>query len=343
MKYITNYMVEKLVEILNIPSPSGDTKKGIEVCRSEFERLGVKTEITLKGALKATLPGKKEESRIIAAHIDTLGGMVREITSNGYLKLTQIGGYSWNSVDGEYCTVSTMDGKEIRGTILFEKSSVHNYGDAPKSDKRTEDNMVVRLDELVENAEDIKKLGINVGDFVYLDPRVEVTQSGFIKSRHLDNKAGVAIILGVCKYLMETEIVPEYTLEFFISNYEEVGHGAAGIATSLTQEILAIDMASPGIGQTSKENKVTICAKDSSGPYDLEMKKRLVNLCCDQEIDYVIDIYKYYGSDASALLRGGAQIKHALIGPGVDASHSYERTHVDGLLNTAKLVIEYCK
>ncbi|UUV17236.1 M42 family metallopeptidase [Fusobacteria bacterium ZRK30] len=343
MKYITNYMVEKLVEILNIPSPSGDTEKGIAVCRDEFKKLGVKTEITPKGALKATLPGKKEDSRIIAAHIDTLGGMVREITSNGFLKLTQIGGYAWNSVDGEYCTISTMDGEEIRGTILFEKSSVHNYGDAPRSDKRTEDNMVVRLDELVENAEDIKKLGINVGDFVYLDPRVEVTKSGFIKSRHLDNKAGVAIILGVCKYLMENEIVPEYTLEFFISNYEEVGHGASGIATSLTQEILAIDMASPGIGQTSKENKVTICAKDSSGPYDLEMKKRLVNLCRNEEIDYVIDIYKYYGSDASALLRGGAQIKHALVGPGVDSSHSYERTHVDGLLNTAKLVIEYCK
>jgi len=343
MKYIENYMLEKLVEILNIPSPSGDTEKGIAVCKEEFERLGVKTEITLKGALKAILPGKKEESRIIAAHIDTLGGMVKEITSNGYLKLTQIGGYAWNSVDGEYCTISTMNGKKIRGTILFEKSSVHNYGDIPRTDKRTEDNMVVRLDELVENAEDIKKLGINVGDFVYLDPRVEVTQSGFIKSRHLDNKAGVVIILGVCKYLIENEIIPDYTLEFFISNYEEVGHGASGIATPLTHEILAIDMASPGIGQTSKENKVTICAKDSSGPYDLEMKKRLVKLCCDEKIDYVIDIYKYYGSDASALLRGGAQVKHALIGPGVDSSHAYERTHVDGLLNTAKLVIEYCK
>ena len=343
MKYITNYMTEKLVEVLNIPSPSGDTEKGIAICKKEFEKLGLKTKITPKGALKATLPGKKEASKIIAAHIDTLGGMVREITSNGYLKLTQIGGYSWNSVDGEYCTVSTMNDKKIRGTILFEKSSVHNYGDIPRTDKRTEDNMIVRLDALIENAEDIKKLGINIGDFVYLDPRVEVTQSGFIKSRHLDNKAGVAIILGVCKYLMENEIIPEYTLEFFISNYEEVGHGASGIATPLTCEILAIDMASPGIGQTSKENKVTICAKDSSGPYDLEMKKRLVNLCCNKEIDYVIDIYKHYGSDASALLRGGAQIKHALIGPGVDASHSYERTHVDGLLNTAKLVIEYCK
>lgn len=343
MEQITNYMIEKLVEILNIPSPSGDTEKGIAVCKKEFERLGLKTKITLKGALKAILPGKKKKSKIIAAHIDTLGGMVKEITPNGYLKLTQIGGYSWNSVDGEYCTVSTMDGKMIRGTILFERSSVHNYGDSPKTDKRTEDNMIVRLDELVQNLEDVKNLGINVGDFIYFDPRVEVTSSGFIKSRHLDNKAGVAIILGVCKYIMENKIVPEYTLEFFISNYEEVGHGASGIATSLTEEILAIDMASPGIGQTSKENKVTICAKDSSGPYDLNMKKRLINLCCEKKIDYVIDIYKYYGSDASALLRGGAQIKHALIGPGVDASHSYERTHIDGMLNTAKLVIEYCK
>ena len=343
MKYIKNYMVEKLVEILNIPSPSGDTAKGIDVCKKEFEKLGVKTEISPKGALKAIIVGRKDESRIIAAHIDTLGAMVKEITSNGYIKLTQIGGYSWNSVDGEYCTVSTMEGKEYRGTILFEKSSVHNYGDAPKSDKRTEDNMIIRLDEMVEKSEDIEKLGINIGDFVYFDPRVEVTESGFIKSRHLDNKAGVAIILGVCKYIMENEIVPEYTLEFFISNYEEVGHGASGIANKLTREILAIDMASPGIGQTSKENKVTICAKDSSGPYDLEMKKRLVNLCTKKDIEYVIDIYKYYGSDASALLRAGAQIKHALIGPGVDASHSYERTHVDGLLNTAKLVIEYCK
>lgn len=343
MKYITDYMVEKLVEILNIPSPSGDTEKGILVCKKEFEKLGLETKVTPKGALKATLPGKKKESKIIAAHIDTLGGMVKEITSNGYLKLTQIGGYSWNSIDGEYCTISTMSGKEIRGTILFEKSSVHNYGEAPRVDKRTEDNMIVRLDELVENEKDIKKIGINIGDFVYLDPRVEVTESGFIKSRHLDNKAGVAIILGACKYLMENKIVPEYTLEFFISNYEEVGHGASGIAIPSTCEILAIDMASPGIGQTSKETKVTICAKDSSGPYDLELKKRLVNLCHEEELDYAIDIYKHYGSDASALLRGGAQIKHALIGPGVDASHSYERTHISGLLNTVKLVIGYCK
>ena len=343
MEYIKKYMVEKLVDILNIPSPSGDTSKGIERCKIEFEKLDIEVETTPKGALKATIVGEKKESRIIAAHIDTLGAMVKEISSNGTLKLTQIGGYSWNSVDGEYCTISTIEGKEYRGTILFEKSSVHNYGDAPKSDKRTEDNMIVRLDELVETKEDIEKLGINVGDFVYFDPRVEVTESGFIKSRHLDNKAGVAIILGVCKYLLENKIVPEYTLEFFISNYEEVGHGAAGIAGELTREILAIDMASPGIGQTSKENKVTICAKDSSGPYDLEMKKRLVNLSKENNIDYVIDTYRHYGSDASALLRGGAQIRHALIGPGVDASHSYERTHVEGLLNTAKLVIEYCK
>jgi putative aminopeptidase FrvX len=303
----------------------------------------MEAEITPKGALKATLKGKKTESKIIAAHIDTLGAMVKEINSNGTLRLTQIGGFSWNSVDGEYCTISALNGMTYRGTILFEKSSVHNYGDAPRSDKRTDDNMMVRLDELVESKEDVEKLGISVGDFIYFDPRVEVTCSGFVKSRHLDNKAGVAIILGVCKYLTENNITPEYTLDFFISNYEEVGHGAAGVATENTIEILAIDMASPGIGQTSKENKVTICAKDSSGPYDLEMKKRLITLANENNLDYVIDIYKYYGSDASALMRGGAQIKHGLIGPGVDASHSYERTHIDGIMNTAKLVVAYCK
>jgi len=343
MSNLEKYILEVLVKILNVPSPSGDTNKGIQICKEEFEKLGIKSEITTKGALKATIAGTKKENKIIAAHIDTLGAMVKEITPNGYIKMTQIGGFSWNSVDGEYCTISTIEGKEYRGTILFEKSSVHNYGDAPRSDKRTEDNMVVRLDELVENKSDVENLGINVGDFIYFDPRVEVTESGFIKSRHLDNKAGVAIILGVCKYLLENNITPQYTIDFFISNYEEVGHGAAGIANELTSEILAIDMASPGIGQTSKENKVTICAKDSSGPYDLETKKKLVKLCQNNNIDYVIDIYKYYGSDASALLRGGAQIKHALIGPGVDASHSYERTHIDGIMNTTKLVIEYCK
>ncbi len=343
MEKIKTYMSDKLVEILNIPSPSGDTLKAIEFCKNEFKKIGIEATITPKGALKATIKGKKEESKIIAGHIDTLGAMVKEVTSNGYIKLTQVGGYAWSSVDGEYCTISTLDGKEIRGTILFEKSSVHNYGESPRVDKRTDDNMVVRLDEFVETSKDIEGLGVHVGDFVYFDPRVERTESGFIKSRHLDNKAGVAIILGVCKYFMENNITPEYTIDFFISNYEEVGHGAAGIADSNTKEILAIDMASPGIGQTSKENKVTICAKDSSGPYDLEMKKRLVHLAKENKIDYVIDIYKYYGSDASALMRGGAQIKHGLIGPGVDASHSFERTHIDGIINTTKLVIAYCK
>ncbi|MCK5780194.1 MAG: M42 family metallopeptidase [Psychrilyobacter sp.] len=343
MKINKEYMVESLVEILNIPSPSGDTDRAILATKTKFEELGMTPIITPKGALKITMEGKKKESKIVAAHIDTLGAMVKEINSNGTLKLTQIGGFSWNSVDGEYCTVSTLDEKEIRGTILFEKSSVHNYGGAPREDKRTDDNMIVRLDEIVENKEDVEKLGINIGDFIYFDPRVELSKSGYIKSRHLDNKAAVAIILGVCKFLLENNITPEYTLDFFISNYEEVGHGASGIATPMTCEILAIDMASPGIGQTSDESKVTICAKDSSGPYDLSMKKRLVKLSKENKIDYVIDIYKYYGSDASALMRGGAQIKHALIGPGVDASHSFERTHVDGLVNTANLVIEYCK
>lgn len=343
MENFKGYIEEKLVEILNIPSPSGDTALAMKKFAQEVENLGLKSQFTQKGAVRVVVPGKRKESKIIAAHMDTLGAMVREITPNGGLRLTQIGGYPWSAVDGEYCTISTFDKGEVRGTIIFERFAVHTFGDAGRTEARTGDNMIVRIDELVSTKKEVQDLGISVGDFVYLDPRVEVTKSGFIKSRHLDNKAAVAIILGTLKYIVENNITPEYTLDFFISNYEEVGHGAAGITNETTVEILAIDMSCPGAGQESKEDKVTICAKDSSGPYDLEMRRRLQTLGEENKIDYVIDTYKHYGSDASALLRSGAQVKHGLVGPGIDASHSYERTHINGIMETFKLVVAYIK
>jgi putative aminopeptidase FrvX len=200
--------------------------------------------------------------------------------------------------------------------------------------------MEVRIDELVYSKEDAEKLGISVGDFVSFDTRTVVTSNGFIKSRHLDDKVSVATILGVAKYLTENKIRPKYTINFLISNYEEVGHGASYLPEKAF-EILAIDMASPGEGQTSTEEAVTICAKDSSGPYDFDMRKRLVEMAKEDGIDYKIDIYNYYGSDASAAVRAGNMVRHGLIGPGVDASHGYERTHKKGILNTLKLLQRY--
>lgn len=335
-------LIKQLVEILNTPSPSGDTKKAVALVKGYFDALGVTTKYTNKGALIATIPGKDDSKhRVISAHVDTLGAMVKEIKSSGRLKMTQIGGYPWNAVEGEYCTISTSEGKTYSGTILTNKASSHVHGSESSSNKRNENSMEIRIDESVSSADDVRELGIEVGDFIYLDPRCQVTESGYIKSRHLDDKACVACLLAAAEEVVEKKLTPAYTTHFLISNYEEVGHGANSAIPEKTFEFLAVDMAAPGDGQTSHEHKVTICAKDSSGPYDLDVRKYLTQLAKDNKIDYVIDIYPYYGSDASAMLRAGHDIKHGLIGPGVDASHSFERTHKEGLEATTKLVLAY--
>ena len=343
MKINEKYISEKLVTLLNISSPSGDTKEAVDFIKSELDSFGISNCITTKGAIVGTIPGKNTEEEVtISGHIDTLGAMVKEIKSNGRLKLTQIGGYPWYAIDGEYCTISTYSGKKYRGTILHDKTSCHNYGEAAKAE-RTGDSIEVRIDELTTSKSETEKLGISVGDFIYLDPRVEISESGFIKSRHLDDKAGVIAILECARYFVENNIKPAHTLNLFISNYEEVGHGASGAIPPKTTELIAVDMASPGIGQESIETGVTICAKDSSGPYDLSMRNRLKALALEEGIEHRIDIYNFYGSDASAAMRAGSQIRHALIGPGVDASHAYERTHMKGIEETVNLLIAYLK
>lgn len=337
-----NYVTEKMVKILETPSPSGNTKEAIDFVKNEFDSLGVENYITAKGALVGTIKGENDDKhRTLSAHVDTLGAMVKEVKGNGRLKLTQVGGYMWNSVEGEHCTIETSEGKKYTGTIITIKASGHVHGVEAKNLERKESTMEVRLDEKVKNKEDVEKLGIEVGDFVFFDPRTTVTESGFIKSRHLDDKAGVAAILGIAKYLKENNITPKYTTNFFISNYEEVGHGASASIPEKTFEFVAIDMAAPGDGQTSDEYSVTICAKDSSGPYDFELRKRLVEIAKNNDINYKIDIYPFYGSDASAAMRAGWEFKHGLIGPGVDASHSHERTHKDAVENTIKLGVKY--
>ncbi len=342
MKIDMKYAIEKLEELLKIPSPSGNTHKAIDFVEKEFKSMGIPTYKTNKGALIGTIEGLDTKKEVtLSGHVDTLGGMVKEIKSNGRLKFTQIGGYVWSTVEGEYVNIESSNGKIYSGTILTTKASSHVHGEETRTIERNMDNMEIRLDERVSNKEDVEKLGIEVGDFIYFDPRVNVIPSGFIKSRHLDDKAGVISILTIAKYLKDNDITPKYTTNFFISNYEEVGHGASAAIPEKTFEFIAIDMAAPGEGQTSDEFSVTICAKDSSGPYDLELKNRLVKLAKDNDIDYRVDIYPYYGSDGSAALRAGYDFKVGLIGPGVDASHSFERTHRDAIENTIKLGILY--
>ncbi len=340
LKKTIDYTLDFMKELLLTPSPTGYTDDAINFVKDAFDKLGIETKLTYKRALIATIPGESDEAITFSGHVDTLGAMVKSIKADGRLQFHRIGAYPFNTVEGEYVVVKTMEGKEYSGTITLNNSSVHVHPEEIAKGERNADTMSIRLDEMVETDEDIEKLGINVGDFIFLDTRTVFTESGFIKSRHLDDKAGVACIVGLAKLLVEENIKPKRTIHFLISNYEEVGHGASVIPEN-TKDFIAVDMAAPDTGQNSKETHVTICAMDSSGAYDLEIRKQLVELATETEIDYTIDIYPFYGSDGSAALIAGHEIRVGLIGPGVASSHTFERTHKKAIKNTIKLMYQF--
>lgn len=344
MNYNTDTLKNYLNDILTISSPSGYTNKIMDYIRNELNKLNVSYVTTTKGAVIATINGKNNNyQRTFSAHVDTLGAMVSEIKSSGTLAFTTLGGYMMNSIEGENCTIETVNGNKYSGTIQSTKPSVHISGDEARDLKRLPENMEVIIDEKIFSKEDVEKLKINVGDFICFDSRTTFTESGFIKSRHLDDKASVGILLYSIKYILENNIELPYTTNFFISNYEEVGHGASAALPEKTKEFISVDMGCPGLNQNSTEYAVCICAKDSSGPYDLDLRINLTNLCKTHNIEHRIDVYPHYGSDASAALRAGWDIKTALIGAGIFASHGYERTHMDSILSTLDLIIKYCE
>jgi putative aminopeptidase FrvX len=333
--------IRLIKELVSIPSPSGNTENVIGFVENLLKELNVETKRNRKGGLIATIPGTDNTNhRMLTAHVDTLGAMVKEIKSSGRLKIDLIGGFKYNSIEGEYCQIQTSQGKLISGTILMHQQSVHVYKDAGKAERNI-DNIEVRIDEKVHTAAEVRALGIEVGDFVSFDPRVEITESGYIKSRHLDDKASVGILLQLIKQIKTDGIVLPYTTHFLISNNEEIGYGGNSNITAETVEYLAVDMGAMGDGQSTDEYTVSICAKDASGPYHYELRKRLTQLCEENEIQYKIDLYPFYGSDASAAIRSGHDIVHGLIGPGIDSSHAFERTHQSSIENTAKLLYHY--
>ncbi len=338
----TEYLIRFLLRLLATRSTTGYTAAAVDLVEQELQALGYAARRTVKGALLVTLPGKAEgPARAITAHVDTLGGMVREVRDNGRLKITAVGGLEAHAIEGEYCEVRTLDGKTFTGTCVPSKASVHVFGEEYRKLERNLENMEIRLDEVVKNRDEALALGIHPGDFVLFDPRPVYTESGFVKSRYLDDKASVACIVAALKAMKEAGLQPAVTSHVLISVYEEVGHGApAGLPTTI-EELLAVDMAAVGKGQASDEYTVTICAKDSSGPYDLGLRQRLVQLAEAEGLRHCTDIYPYYGSDASAAVRAGWNIRHGLIGPGVDASHTHERTHRDALDGTARLIVAY--
>ncbi len=337
-----DYIVKQLETLVNIPSPSGFTKKAIEYVEKVAGELGFACSRLRKGGTVIYVPGKNpSKDRVIglSAHVDTLGAMVRSINSNGTLRLTSIGGFMMESIESTYCKVHTREGKTYTGTILTKAPAVHTFDDA-RTMERKEKNMEVRLDEIATKKEEVAALGIETGDFISFDSCFVACESGYIKSRHLDDKAAVALLLGLLKYMKDTGNRPECDVQMVISNYEEIGFGASFIPQEIT-EFLAVDMGAVGDDLAGEERKVSICAKDAGGAYDYELTGKLIAIAKERKLDYVVDVFPHYSSDVTAALRGGNNICGALIGPGVQASHNIERTHRLGLENTLELLKGY--
>jgi putative aminopeptidase FrvX len=327
---------KSLEELVNIDSPTGYTAKACQYIFDLLSALGYKPEYTNKGAVKCALG--KQPTLGIAAHVDTLGAIASGIKSDGTLTFSPLGGLLLTSAEGEYVNIITQSGKIFTGTLLFNNPSAHANKDRETSN-RTLDNMHIRLDEEVYTKADVTNLGISTGDIIAFEPRYRQYENGFIKSRFMDNKAGCFVLFEIARYCKAKNLAPP--VELFFSNYEEVGHGGTVGYSSTINELLVIDMGVLGEACQGNEVKCSICAKDSSGPYDYEFRKKLVQLADANKIPYAIDVYPYYSSDGSAALRAGKDYRVALIGPGVAASHGVERTHKKGIEATVDLCIKY--
>ena len=340
-KKYADYAWEKTAALLAIDSPSGFTDRAAKWVCGEFQQMGFNAYLTAKGGVIVDFGGEAADNALLLeAHADTLGGMVAQIKGTGCLKLTNLGGMNANNAEAENVRIHTRSGQVYEGTCQLHDPSIHvngGYNDA----KRSWDSVEVVLDEDVHSAADVRALGIEVGDVVCFDPRTRRTASGYLKSRFLDDKLSVGILMGFAKYVKDNALTPARRVYAHITVYEEVGHGGCGSVPEGVTEAISVDMGCVGDGLTCTERQVSICAKDSGGPYSYGVVGKLIEAAKKTGADYAVDVYPHYGSDVEATLRAGYDIRHGLIGAGVFASHGYERSHIDGVYNTLKVLCGY--
>ena len=331
-----DYIGEQLKALTSIPSPTGFTRAVTDYVMKTLEEMGFAPERSTKGNVLVCLGGE-DKPLVLASHVDTLGAMVRSIKDNGRLRPTTLGGHQWSTADGENCTVHTRDGRVYTGVVLNTEPSSHV---ADEKVETLEKNMEILLDENVDTKDDVASLGIQTGDIIAMDPRTVITKSGYIKSRFLDDKLSASVLLGLARAVAAGEVKLTRKVSLLFTVYEEVGHGGAFVPAD-TCEMISVDMGCVGDDLGCTERMVSICAKDSGGPYNYELVSALADTAKRLSLDYAIDVYPHYGSDVEATLRAGYDIRHGLIGPGVYASHNYERSHMDGVRNTYELLRAY--
>ena len=336
MKHYIDFIAEQLKTLTAIPSPSGYTKNATDYLMKLLQDMGYEPKLSRKGNVFVTIGGEGEPL-VLAAHVDTLGAMVRSIKDNGRLRPTTLGGHVWSTADGENCTIHTRDGKVYTGVVLNTEPSAHV---ADKKVETLEENMEILLDEPVSTKAETLALGIQTGDIIAMDPRTVITESGYIKSRFLDDKLSASILLENEKIVKDESLSFHRKVSLLFTVYEEVGHGGSFVPEDTT-EMISVDMGCVGADLGCTERMVSICAKDSGGPYNYDLVTELSNIAKEEQLDYAIDVYPHYGSDVEATLHAGYDIRHGLIGPGVYASHNYERSHLDGVKNTFLLLTTY--
>ncbi|MDY6826980.1 MAG: osmoprotectant NAGGN system M42 family peptidase [Bacillota bacterium] len=341
IKVDMSYVQNILMQLLQIPSPSGYTDQIVHFVGEELSHLGIEFELTRRGAIRAVLPGRQEEpTRAIVTHLDTLGAMVRRLKKNGRLGIAPIGTWSSRFAEGARVTIFT-DGGTLRGTIIPLKASGHTYGQEIDSQPVSWDNVEVRIDELCENEKELQELGLHVGDYVAVDSLPEVSESGYINARHLDNKAGVSLVLGTARAIWENKISLPVTCKLLFTIAEEVGVGASTGLQENVAEMVTVDNATLAKGQNSSKLGVSICMMDSAGPFDYHLTHRLIDLCNGLKINHQREVFRHYRSDSASALAAGNDLRTALVGFGVDASHGYERAHHDSLQAVSSLLLAY--
>ena len=341
MQHYMDYILTQLKALMAIDSPSGYTKEVTDYLMAQYKEMGYTPKKTVKGGVLVELGGEEKENALfMEAHVDTLGAMVAEIKADGRLRLTPIGGLNANNAEAENCRICTRFNGTYEGTMQLTDASIHVNGKYNDT-SRSFDVMEVLIDEKVSSKKEVEDLGIMAGDVVCFEPRTTITKSGYLKSRFLDDKLSAAILMGYAKYLKDENVCPKRALYQHFTVYEEVGHGGSASIPEGVTEVLSVDMGCVGQGLSCKEHQVSICAKDSGGPYNYDVVTDLITAAKRENLDYAVDIYPHYGSDAEAALRSGYDVRHGLIGPGVYASHGYERSHVDGVKNTFLLLKSY--
>jgi peptidase M42 family hydrolase len=336
-----DYIVGLLLELLAIPSPTGYTDEVVHRTGQELERLGIRFELTRRGAIRADLPGTvSSPDRALVAHLDTLGAMVTALKPNGRLGVAPVGTWSSRFAAGARVQILSVTGSRT-GTILPLKASGHAFDREVDTQQTDWDHVEVRIDEVVRNEHDLRELGLRVGDFVAIDVHPQVTSSGFINARHLDDKAGVAVVLGAAKAVLEsgTPLPVDCHLVFTLS--EEVGSGSSHTLHGDVAEMVTIDSAPHAPGQNSREFGVTVGVMDSSGPFDYHLTRKLIHLCEQYDIPFQRDVFRYYRSDSASAVEAGNDLRTALACFGTDASHGWERTHTHALQSLAELIAQY--